>query len=280
MSLQIVAIALVADRPEALLHDHFSEAEDRIERRADFVADLGEEIGFQRACPLGPLAGVFEFLLNLLPMRHVAEKRAEFLFGRVILRRPDTSERHENRDQAALLCSADDLAAVVEQARDAVRFQPTEIILHLGLALRRDQHRERLAGDLALVVAEKSLAGTVERQNPSLGIEHGETVRRGVENGIELPHLVLLRPHFCLEAGQGVFLIVAAQGQQRRRQMVPFDRLDARANGDKLARRACAARSFRGREKAPARKIRDIPPAAWSASSSGKPKRSSKVRLA
>ncbi len=119
--LQIVAIALVADRPEALLHDDFSKAEDSIERRADFVADLGQEIGFQRARPLGLLARVLKFLLNLLPMRHVTEKGAEFLLCRVALRGPDAAEGHEDRNMSALMRPADDLAPVVEQARDAVR---------------------------------------------------------------------------------------------------------------------------------------------------------------
>ena len=48
MSLHVLAVALVADRAELLLHHHLGEADDGVERRADLVADLGEEIGFRR----------------------------------------------------------------------------------------------------------------------------------------------------------------------------------------------------------------------------------------
>jgi len=42
--LQVLFVALVADRAEALLHHHLGEADDGVEGRADFVADLGELI--------------------------------------------------------------------------------------------------------------------------------------------------------------------------------------------------------------------------------------------
>ena len=54
--LEIVLVALVADRAETLLHHHFGEAEDGVQRRADFVADLGEKIGLGRARGLGGVA--------------------------------------------------------------------------------------------------------------------------------------------------------------------------------------------------------------------------------
>ena len=50
---EIFAVALVADRAEALLDHHFREADDGVQRRADFVADLGEEVGLLRARLLG-----------------------------------------------------------------------------------------------------------------------------------------------------------------------------------------------------------------------------------
>ena len=46
--LEILPIALVADRAEALLHHHFGKSDDGVERGADLVADLGNEIGFRR----------------------------------------------------------------------------------------------------------------------------------------------------------------------------------------------------------------------------------------
>ena len=64
--LDIFAVALVADRAEALGHDDLGEAGHGIERRADFVADLGEEfrLGRRRAQRLA--LGVAQFLLGLL----------------------------------------------------------------------------------------------------------------------------------------------------------------------------------------------------------------------
>ena len=47
MSLRYSPVAVVADRAEALVHHDFGKADDRIERRADLVADLGEEFGFR-----------------------------------------------------------------------------------------------------------------------------------------------------------------------------------------------------------------------------------------
>ncbi len=51
--LEIVLVALIADRAETLLHHHFGEAENGLQRRADFVADLGEKVGLRRARGLG-----------------------------------------------------------------------------------------------------------------------------------------------------------------------------------------------------------------------------------
>jgi hypothetical protein len=45
MSRQIVAVAVIADRPETLARHHVGKADDGVERRADLVADAGEEIG-------------------------------------------------------------------------------------------------------------------------------------------------------------------------------------------------------------------------------------------
>ena len=46
---QVIFVALAADRPEALVHDHLGKADDRVERRADFVTDLRQEIRFDGA---------------------------------------------------------------------------------------------------------------------------------------------------------------------------------------------------------------------------------------
>ena len=54
--LEIVLVALVADRAETLLQHHFRKAQNGVQGRADLVADLGEKIGLGGARGLGGLA--------------------------------------------------------------------------------------------------------------------------------------------------------------------------------------------------------------------------------
>ena len=51
--LEIVLVALVADRAEALLQHHFGKAQNGVQGRADLMADLGEKIGLGGARGLG-----------------------------------------------------------------------------------------------------------------------------------------------------------------------------------------------------------------------------------
>ena len=50
--IDIAAVLVVADLAEALQPHHFREAEDGVERRAQFMADLGEEFRLLPACLL------------------------------------------------------------------------------------------------------------------------------------------------------------------------------------------------------------------------------------
>ena len=75
--LDIFAVALVADRAEALGHDHFGKAGHGIERRADFVADLGEEFRLGRCRAQRLALGVAQLVLVLLAAGDVAEYRAD-----------------------------------------------------------------------------------------------------------------------------------------------------------------------------------------------------------
>ena len=70
-------------------------------------------------------------------------------------------------------------------------------------------------------------------------IEDDEAVRRRVENGGKLARLALLRPQigFELLGLLARLLILAAQGEQSRRQMIPLDRLDSRPRRQDFARR-------------------------------------------
>ena len=63
---EIFAVAVVADRTEALRHDHLGEPGDGVERRADLVADLGEEFRFRGRRLLRFALGGAQFILSLL----------------------------------------------------------------------------------------------------------------------------------------------------------------------------------------------------------------------
>ncbi len=106
---------------------------------------LARKSDFKRARAFGLAARRFEFLLDLLPMRHVAQKRAIFRFLVRTLAGAEPAQSQKDRDRAALARLTDDLASVIEQARDAIGLQPLEIVLRLRLAFWREQNGEGLA---------------------------------------------------------------------------------------------------------------------------------------
>ena len=98
--LEIVLVTLVADRAETLLHHHFGEAEDGVQRRADFVADLGEKVGLGRARGLGGVARGNEAPLGLALAGEIAHEGAKVRgFARAD---PRQRERQRNRSAAAI----------------------------------------------------------------------------------------------------------------------------------------------------------------------------------
>ena len=57
----IVRSGLVLEEPAG---DHLRKAQDRVQRRAQFVAHIGEELRFGQACGLGLLAAAVRFQLG------------------------------------------------------------------------------------------------------------------------------------------------------------------------------------------------------------------------
>ena len=86
--LEVFLVALVADRPESLLQHHLGKADDGVERRADLVADLGQEIRFLRARLLGRALGRDELALGLLEGGDVAQDGAELAIRALARRGP------------------------------------------------------------------------------------------------------------------------------------------------------------------------------------------------
>src|SRR3954467_8927319 len=82
---------------------------------------------------------------------------------------------------------AEDLAAVVEEARDAVGPEAFEVVERGAVTLGRGEDDEALARDLVLIVAEQRLGGTVERQDAAGVVEDDDAVGRGIEDRGKLP---------------------------------------------------------------------------------------------
>lgn len=73
---QILQVALVADGAEAFRGHHIGKADDGVQRRAQFVADIGEEAAFMQAGVFGLSPRRHELFLDALPMPDVPDDDA------------------------------------------------------------------------------------------------------------------------------------------------------------------------------------------------------------
>ena len=236
---QIVAVALVAERPELLVDHQLRKPDDGVERRADLVADARQELGLLRGGIFGLGTGLGEFLLGALPLGDVADDGAEAALS------GQAADGHEQRDEPALRLAADHLAAVIEDARDAVVRQAGEIVARGTLAFDREQRRERLAGQLVGVVAEQGFGRPADRADRALAGNDDDAVGGGVDDRPQLvePRLELVdrfgveRDGRCRSHGFGSTVVpgrpcvrFGAQRQEKRGASVPRDRLEQRFN--------------------------------------------------
>jgi hypothetical protein len=221
--LDVVPVALVADRPEALLEHDLGKTQDGIERRADLVADLGQEIRALGARLLGGALGRRQFALRLLEGGDVAQHGAIFALRAL----SDAPDRHEERDDAALADAAQNLATVVEEARHAVVSEPLEIFERREMALGGQQGGQTFARDFVLVVAEQRLRRSVERQDAALLVQHEDAVGGGVQDGGQLADAGFAGAQLEFERARTLRRIVVGQPahqHQARREAVPLDR--------------------------------------------------------
>ena len=144
--IDIAAIFVVADFAEAFEPHDFGKAQDGIERRPQFVADLGEEFRFLPACLFGCFLGVAKFLFGLLPLRDVAHHGAECGTFRAL--RLQLADGEEQRNLAALLDDRCYFAPVIEDRGESRTLQRCEIIAQDLAAFGREEFGERLARDL------------------------------------------------------------------------------------------------------------------------------------
>src|SRR5262249_41579471 len=113
--LEIFAIALVADRAEALLHHDLGETDDGVERGAYLVADPCEKIGFGRRSPFGLALRLRKLGLRPFPPGDVAKGDAERV-GAVA----DAPDGHEQIERIAVAMAGDNLAPAPKRAGSAV----------------------------------------------------------------------------------------------------------------------------------------------------------------
>src|SRR5262249_11239978 len=155
-----------------------------VEWRADFMADLGKEIGFRRRRLLGAALGFDELLLRALPLGKVAQHRAEFF---AVL--ADPAERHEQRDEPALTHPPDPLAAAVDPARHPAPRKPVEISLRGAAAFWREEFDERPPAQFLRLVAEQRLGAAAELSDASVLRDHDDAVGGGIDDRFELADL-------------------------------------------------------------------------------------------
>ena len=170
--LDIFAVALVADRAEALRHDHFGKAGHGIERRADFMTDFGEEFGFGRCRAQRLALGVAQLVLALLAAGDVAEYRANAVAA-------DTGKRHGQRHETFLASARRDVEHVIEGAGAAHR--AVEVIARRALALGRQQIAERAAAKLGCCRAEQRGGTGIGADDAAFGVERDDAVGRRVD---------------------------------------------------------------------------------------------------
>src|SRR6185437_11291937 len=110
----VLSIAVVADGAEAFVNHHFGKADDGVERRADLVADLGEEFRLRGRGLLRLLARVDEVFFRTLPGGDVTQHRAVFLAAL------NAADGDEQRREPAAADAAEGLASRVGQLRAAL----------------------------------------------------------------------------------------------------------------------------------------------------------------
>ena len=149
-----------------------------MKRRADLVADLGEEVGLPGARLHRRVATGREPPLGLAFAGQVAPQGAKSR----CLGRPDPRDRQRQGQGDAGPAAPDDLQGSGRRlglARAAQGFEPGG---HLGVAVRLKQHQDAFPGDLLLVVAEQPFARRIHRHDPPRRIEDYGSVGREVQH--------------------------------------------------------------------------------------------------
>ena len=224
----VVLVAVVADRSEPLLHHHFGETENRVQRRAHLVADAGEEFGLARVGLHGGVARRLQRAFGRLRRPEIAQRRA---IARRRVGGDETRQGQRERKRLAAPVAAGELLAAAR--RRLIAPHALEARRRFALALRREQGEEAFARHFLGVVAEQGLGAAAHGEDAARLVERDDAVGGRIEQRLEIARLAFEIAHPLL-----IFdLARAAQRQQRRRRAVPFDRVGQRIDGDQLAAR-------------------------------------------
>ncbi len=218
---QVVAVALAADGAELLLQHHLGKADDGVERRADLVADRGQEIRLLGARPLGLAAGPHQLGLGAPRGRDVAQDRGD------AARRPARHRRQgEDQRERTVRPPGHDLVA---GRRGGPGARPQQGGLGRRAALGREQADQGFARDLPGIGAEEALRAPVHADDAALLVEHHHPVGDGVEDRGRLAQVGVAVGEMDLGRRQRLDRIGVRQApdrEQARGRAVPFDHPD------------------------------------------------------
>ena len=152
-----------------------------IERRADFVADLGEEVGFRRRRFFRVFLRGGKLALGILPRRDVAQDEAEPLAAA-----GNPAHGHEQGNLADVTHAAGDLASLRRRRRRVVS-QPFEALHRGPPAVRHEEIDEDHVGEVAGIAAEQRRGAAVAGEDATVAIDDEDAVRRCVDDRAQLP---------------------------------------------------------------------------------------------
>ncbi len=141
------------------------------------MADVGEEFGLLRACPLCSFAGLHQLGFGFLPARHIAQDGAIARdLSIVILALAKAAQGQEQWDLPAVLFNAGHLAAVVQHRGNATVRHGSHVALQGIAAVPGEKISKRPPGHLIAFQPKHCLRAGVQRQNGAVLIQCQDAV--------------------------------------------------------------------------------------------------------
>ena len=181
--LGVVTVVRLADRPQGLVLNDLREADDRVERVAQLVAHVGQELGFRPVGDLGLVLRRHQRFLGDPALTDVAQDQDQGLPVRL-------------GDPADLHLGLEFLAVPVNGGEGLGRFGrlaqlgPEQLVEHLLAAFwrhRRQEHGEGLLQDIVGAIAEERLGPFVEQADLE-GLVQADHRRRHVDHQVPETH--------------------------------------------------------------------------------------------